>query len=150
MGCFCCKSKRSDDSANPVSGDTATRSPGLSHQITLNTPLQSNLESSHVHVSNIRNGVQLNTASASSNLPVMPVADDDEDADERHMNKIFVALYDYEARTEEDLSFKKGEKLIVVNDTQGEWWYAKSMTTKQKGYIPSNYVAKLSSMEAEP
>lgn len=147
MGCLCCKSKRGDDGGNQVSGDAATRSPGLSHQITLNTPLQSNLDSSHVHVSNIRNG---NPTSASSNLPVMPVTNDDEDGDERHSNKIFVALYDYEARTEEDLSFKKGEKLIVVNDTQGEWWYARSMTTKQKGYIPSNYVAKLSSMEAEP
>ena len=67
-----------------------------------------------------------------------------------NQNKIFVALYDYDARTDEDLSFKKGEHLYIINDTQGEWWFAKSHTTKQEGYIPSNYVAKLQSVEAEP
>lgn len=29
----------------------------------------------------------------------------------------FVALYDYESRTETDLSFKKGERLQIVNNT---------------------------------
>lgn len=62
----------------------------------------------------------------------------------------FVALYDYEARTDEDLSFKKGEILEIVNDTQGDWWYAKSRSTKLEGYIPSNYVAKVKSLESEP
>lgn len=32
--------------------------------------------------------------------------------------KIFVALYDYDARTDEDLSFRKGEHLEIINDTQ--------------------------------
>lgn len=32
--------------------------------------------------------------------------------------KVFVALYDYDARTDEDLSFKKGEQLDIINDTQ--------------------------------
>ncbi len=64
--------------------------------------------------------------------------------------KIFVALYDYDARTDEDLSFKKGEHLEILNDTQGDWWYARSKTTKLEGYIPSNYVARLKSLESEP
>jgi hypothetical protein len=64
--------------------------------------------------------------------------------------KTFVALYDYDARTDEDLSFKKGEHLEILNDTQGDWWFAKSKATKLEGYIPSNYVAKLKSIEAEP
>jgi hypothetical protein len=64
--------------------------------------------------------------------------------------KVFVALYDYDARTDEDLSFKKGEHLEIINDTQGDWWFARSKTTKLEGYIPSNYVAKLKSIEAEP
>lgn len=67
-----------------------------------------------------------------------------------HMNKVFVALYDYDARTDEDLSFKKGEHLEILNDTQGDWWFARSKSTKLEGYIPSNYVAKLKSIEAEP
>ena len=64
--------------------------------------------------------------------------------------KVFVALYDYDARTDEDLSFKKGEHLEIINDTQGDWWFARSKASKQEGYIPSNYVAKLKSIEAEP
>ena len=66
------------------------------------------------------------------------------------MTKLFVALYDYDARTDEDLSFKKGDHLEILNDTQGDWWFARSKATKMEGYIPSNYVAKLKSIEAEP
>ena len=66
------------------------------------------------------------------------------------VEQVFVALYDYDARTDEDLSFKKGEHMYVINDTQGEWWFARSHTNKHEGYIPSNYVAKLQSVEAEP
>jgi len=65
-------------------------------------------------------------------------------------SKVFVALYDYDARTDEDLSFRKGEHLEILNDTQGDWWLARSKGSKQEGYIPSNYVAKLKSIEAEP
>ena len=64
--------------------------------------------------------------------------------------KLFVALFDYDARTNEDLSFKKGEILDIINDKQGDWWYARSRSTTQVGYIPSNYVAKLKSLESEP
>eukprot|EP00096_Caligus_rogercresseyi_P009105 TRINITY_DN302_c0_g1_i2.p1 TRINITY_DN302_c0_g1~~TRINITY_DN302_c0_g1_i2.p1 ORF type:complete len:544 (+),score=182.00 TRINITY_DN302_c0_g1_i2:133-1764(+) len=64
--------------------------------------------------------------------------------------KTFVALYDYDARTDEDLTFKKGEHLEILNDGQGDWWYARSRASKLEGYIPSNYVAKLKSIEAEP
>ena len=53
-------------------------------------------------------------------------------------------------RTDEDLSFKKGEHMYIINDTQGEWWFARSHATKLEGYIPSNYVAQLQSVEAEP
>ncbi|MBZ3887169.1 Tyrosine-protein kinase Yes [Sciurus carolinensis] len=35
---------------------------------------------------------------------------------------IFVALYDYEARTTEDLSFKKGERFQIINNT---WYFGK-------------------------
>ncbi|NXP80248.1 SRC kinase, partial [Ramphastos sulfuratus] len=61
----------------------------------------------------------------------------------------FVALYDYESRTETDLSFKKGERLQIVNNTEGDWWLAHSLTTGQTGYIPSNYVAPSDSIQAE-
>ncbi|XP_045069276.1 tyrosine-protein kinase Fyn [Coregonus clupeaformis] len=62
---------------------------------------------------------------------------------------LFVALYDYEARTEDDLSFRKGEKFQIINSTEGDWWDARSLTTGENGYIPSNYVAPVDSIQAE-
>jgi fyn-related kinase len=54
--------------------------------------------------------------------------------------KVFVALYDYDARTDEDLSFRKGEHLEILNDTQRDWWLARSKATKQEGYNSYGYV----------
>ena len=62
---------------------------------------------------------------------------------------VFVALYDYEARTNEDLSFKKSERLQVIDNTDSDWWLAKSLTTYKEGYIPSNYVAPELSVNAQ-
>lgn len=64
--------------------------------------------------------------------------------------KIFIALYDYDNGAKEDLRFQKGEHLEIIDDSQGDWWYAQHKTTGEKGYIPSNYVAPLRSIEAEP
>ena len=66
---------------------------------------------------------------------------------------VYVALYDYEARTSEDLSFKKGEKLEVINGNDAvngaDWWQARSLVTNIVGYIPSNYVAPAASLKSE-
>ncbi|KAL8220711.1 UNVERIFIED_CONTAM: hypothetical protein K2H54_053036 [Gekko kuhli] len=62
---------------------------------------------------------------------------------------LFVALYDYEARTEDDLTFMKGEKFHIINNTEGDWWEARSLSTGTTGYIPSNYVAPVDSIQAE-
>uniref|UniRef100_A0AC35TTL6 SH2 domain-containing protein n=1 Tax=Rhabditophanes sp. KR3021 TaxID=114890 RepID=A0AC35TTL6_9BILA len=64
-------------------------------------------------------------------------------------SNVFVSLFDYEARTAEDLSFKKNELLEILNE-MGEWWYAKSLVTNKTGFIPSNYVAPEKSIDAEP
>uniref|UniRef100_A0A8C5HHW4 Tyrosine-protein kinase n=1 Tax=Gouania willdenowi TaxID=441366 RepID=A0A8C5HHW4_GOUWI len=61
----------------------------------------------------------------------------------------FVALYDYEARTSDDLTFKKGDRFQIINNTEGDWWEARSITSGKKGYIPSNYVAPADSIQAE-
>lgn len=62
---------------------------------------------------------------------------------------LFKALYDYDARTAEDLSFAKGDKLKIVNNSDGDWWQAEHMVTRKVGYIPSNYVAPCQSINAE-
>ena len=62
---------------------------------------------------------------------------------------IFIALFDYDQRTSEDLSFKKGERLEIINNQDGDWWQARSMETMREGYIPSNYVAEHKTIQAE-
>lgn len=66
-----------------------------------------------------------------------------------HSSHILVALYDYDARTAEDLSFSKGERLELINRPDGEWWEARSLSTNQRGFIPSNYVAEERTINAE-
>jgi hypothetical protein len=63
---------------------------------------------------------------------------------------LVVALYDYTARTNDDLSFNKGDQLHVLDRSDGDWWKAQHVTAGSKtGYIPSNYVAASQSIEAE-
>ncbi|RXM99499.1 Tyrosine-protein kinase Fyn [Acipenser ruthenus] len=62
---------------------------------------------------------------------------------------LFLALYEYDARTEDDLSFMKGEKFHIINNAEGDWWEARSLDTGRTGYIPSNYVAPVDSIQAE-
>ncbi|XP_028406412.1 tyrosine-protein kinase SRK2-like [Dendronephthya gigantea] len=64
--------------------------------------------------------------------------------------RVFVALYDYEARTDEDLSFQKGDFLEVKPENcEFDWWMATSRSTGISGYIPNNYVAEVKTLEAE-
>uniref|UniRef100_A0A8C6V517 Tyrosine-protein kinase n=1 Tax=Naja naja TaxID=35670 RepID=A0A8C6V517_NAJNA len=70
----------------------------------------------------------------------------------------FVALFPYQARTEDDLSFQPGDKLEVLDTSQEGWWFANLLVEnglarpgqKLQGYIPANYVAPDQSIEAEP
>ena len=49
--------------------------------------------------------------------PTTPVVQPEQEPPNTNV-KIFVALYDYDARTDEDLSFRKGEHLEILNDSQ--------------------------------
>ncbi|XP_042246848.1 tyrosine-protein kinase SRK2 [Thunnus maccoyii] len=65
----------------------------------------------------------------------------------------YIALYDYSARTEEDLSFNSGDTLEALDKSAGDWWFAKALTgisAPKQGYIPANYVAPVESIDAEP
>ena len=61
---------------------------------------------------------------------------------------LFVGKYNYSSKTDGDLSFNKGDLLYIV-DNEGDWWYARSKQTGQEGYIPSNFVARYNSLNAE-
>ena len=55
---------------------------------------------------------------------------------------LYVAMYDYECRSDDDFSFKKGDLLYVISTEEGDWWFAQHKGNGQKGYIPSNYLAE--------
>ena len=60
-----------------------------------------------------------------------------------------IALFDYDKKISEDLSFRKGECLEILNNQDGDWWLARSLYTGREGYIPSNYVTENSTIQAE-
>lgn len=53
------------------------------------------------------------------------------------------AIYDYKARVDDDLSFRKGDKMEIIGDSENcDWWHARHLANRAEGYIPSNYVVK--------
>ncbi|XP_063299570.1 tyrosine-protein kinase FRK [Pelobates fuscus] len=64
----------------------------------------------------------------------------------------YVALYDYEARANEELTISVGDQMYIVDISHNGWWKARLLKSKGKyeGYIPSNYVAPMSSLESQP
>ena len=64
--------------------------------------------------------------------------------------RVFVALCDYDTRTSEDLTFKKGDYLeVMVENSVSDWCRGKSQSTQEEGYFPGNYVAEANTLEAE-
>lgn len=61
----------------------------------------------------------------------------------------YIAIFDYDARTKDDLSIRKTDLLEITNKKNAAWWRAKN-ERGQEGWIPSNYVAKRDSLESEP
>ena len=51
---------------------------------------------------------------------------------------VATALYDYEARTDEELSFFEGVTVLVYEDDDPEWWFAR--IDNDAGLVPANYL----------
>lgn len=62
---------------------------------------------------------------------------------------IFCALWAYDARTPEDLTIAKGDKLEIIDRTDADWWRARNVATQAEGYVPSNYIAPIDSLESQ-
>ncbi|KAL4623927.1 tyrosine-protein kinase Blk-like [Arapaima gigas] len=61
---------------------------------------------------------------------------------------IAIAHFDFKSLNDHDLSFQKGDKLKILHEN-GDWLLAKSLVTGEEGYVPSNYVAKLDTLDVE-
>jgi len=56
---------------------------------------------------------------------------------------LFRAKYDFLASANDMLSFNKGSLFYIMNFEE-QWWYARDKETSEDGYIPSNYLEKMS------
>lgn len=63
--------------------------------------------------------------------------------------KVVVALYKYQGAGDGDLNFSKGDKLLILDDSDKDWWCARHLATNQEGYIPRNYVAPERTVKSE-
>ncbi len=64
------------------------------------------------------------------------------------IESVVIAMYSYNAKHKGDLSFRKGEKLEIVEKNDPDWWTVRRLETGEVGYIPSNYVGT-SAIESE-
>lgn len=56
---------------------------------------------------------------------------------------LYAALFDFEARSEEELTIKEGDKLSVI-EKRGDYVLAKKLTgSMESGLVPATYVAIL-------
>ena len=56
-----------------------------------------------------------------------------------------MALYDFDCTLNGVLSLHVGDRLKIIqrsdDDNNEEWWYAEKINdTKQRGYVPANYI----------
>ena len=62
---------------------------------------------------------------------------------------VYLARCSYDAKTSEDLTLKKGEKLLIIGSTEGHQWMGKSLADGKEGYVNCNYLVPVTSYEAE-
>ncbi|XP_001376111.1 protein-tyrosine kinase 6 [Monodelphis domestica] len=66
---------------------------------------------------------------------------------------LYISLWDFEARTENELSFQAGD-LFHVMEKKEDWWRVTKLDATGKsleeGYVPHNYLAEQETMETEP
>lgn len=56
-----------------------------------------------------------------------------------HMEKTGFALFDFDAQEKSDLSFKKGDCVVVLEESASGWWKGRLLTDGSVGVFPSNY-----------
>lgn len=86
----------------------------------------------------IHHEVAVTRARQTPTRPVVPVK-----------GRVVIAMYNYEARDSQDVSFKKGDRMEVIDDSEGDWLNVMHLITRERGYIPGNFVATELSVESE-
>ncbi|VDP55483.1 unnamed protein product [Schistosoma mattheei] len=60
----------------------------------------------------------------------------------------FVALHDYVKRVDDDLNMTKGQIFNILDNSHSDWWYAECVSTGNRGYVPKNHLAAVTSLES--
>lgn len=108
----------------------------------ISTPLASNRHKSNITI-RTPSSSGVSSASSSTTSPNISKSINDNNRFQ------YVAIFDYDARTKDDLTIRKSDLLEIINRKSTAWWKAKNENGNE-GWIPSNYVAKRDSLESEP
>ncbi|KAI1892837.1 hypothetical protein AGOR_G00137640 [Albula goreensis] len=85
------------------------------------------------HYPNITRPAEIRTVSGDIRIP----------SPKKRPTQLYAALFDFEARSEEELTVKEGDKLSVI-EKRGDYVLAKKLTgSLESGLVPANYVALL-------
>jgi hypothetical protein len=55
----------------------------------------------------------------------------------------FIALFNYEKATIEEMTIQKNDHLVVIAKSEPEWWLAKNLRTMETGYVPFSFITPI-------
>ena len=80
-------------------------------------------------------------AETPNGVHIQPKRDsEDEWDDEIDFSGTYTAQYDYDPRTEEEMSLRAGEMIKVLSAVDRDWVQVVSLTSRSKGLVPLNYL----------
>jgi len=51
-----------------------------------------------------------------------------------------IALYNYDKKRDDELQLYKGQRILILEESEDDWWRGRNMENGQDGWFPSNYV----------
>ena len=54
------------------------------------------------------------------------------------------ALYNYDKTRDDELQLYKGQKILILEESEDDWWRGRNLENGQDGWFPSNYVELVS------
>lgn len=56
---------------------------------------------------------------------------------------MFEALHDFTPESPEEVEFRRGDKIHLLEKTDENWWTGKVLSTGHQGLFPRNYVKEV-------